>query len=466
MKSIKYLLLVLLASFASCDNFLELEPKLENTKILSLSTYAGLEEATLGAYAPLYSSNWYGRYFPVIADLKGGNAKASPNNTGRFRTEYTWTNDPSNTSSLFTNAYQTIVRASSILEYAEILNEPNVDEISLNHIKGESYFLRALAHFDLVRMYAQAYTYQPESLGVPVITKSEISYPERNTILEVYTQINTDLDKAISMLGVQSRTTTGSAAALANKYTAYALKAKVALYMGEWQNAADLADMVIESGNYTLYTAANYLDVWGKDAQSEVIFEVFGKDGQAFYPGFNEIGNIYYPNGYGDVCASDDLLNLYESGDIRSQLFQYHSKYPSYSWPAKYPGKSHIRENNIPVLRLSEMYLIRAEASLNNAIGYNALSDYNMIRTNRGLTAVGSVNLQDIYNERRRELCFEGNQVWDLSRTGRNLNRDENEIRITETDNIDIDFPNYRWAMPLPLNEVTVNKNLKQNPEY
>lgn len=206
--------------------------------------------------------------------------------------------------------------------------------------------------------------------------------------------------------------------------------------------------------------------MWGQDAQSEVIFEVFGKDGQDFYPGFDDIGYIYYPYGYGDVCATDDLVNLFEAGGIRSQLFQYHTSYPAYSWPAKYPGKSHIRENNIPVLRLSEMYLIRAEASLNGATGYNGLSDYNTIRANRGLAAAGSVTLRDIYDERRRELCFEGNQLWDLSRTGRSLDRDENEIRISETNNIDIDFPDYRWAMPLPLNEVTVNKNLEQNPGY
>ena len=464
---LKYLMIVSLALFVSCDDALELEPDLENTKILSLSTYAGLEEATLGAYSPLYSSAWYGRAFTVIADLKGGNSKASPNNTGRFRTEYTWTNNTSNTSGLYAIAYKSIVRACNILEYAEILNDPEVEEADLNHLKGESYFIRALSHFDLVRMYAQPYTSAPQSLGVPIITKSELTYPKRNTVAEVYTQINADLDKAISLLNISSKTTTGSAAALANKYTAYALKAKVALYMGEWQIAADLADEVISNGDYTLYTASNYLNVWGQDAQGEVIFEIFGKDGQAFYPGFNDIGNIYYPYGYGDICATDDLLSLFEAGDIRAQLFQYHTEHTAYSWTAKYPGKSHIRENNIPVLRLSEMHLIRAEASLNGATGYNALADYNLIRTNRGLTATtGTVTLSNIYDERRRELCFEGNQLWDLSRTGRSLDRDDVEIRITEVDNIDIDFPDYRWAMPLPLNELTVNKNLEPNPGY
>jgi hypothetical protein len=348
-----------------------------------------------------------------------------------------------------------------VLEYADILNDSEATEDDVNQLKGECYFLRALGHFDLVRMYAQPYSYAPQSLGVPVITTSELAYPARNTVEEVYSQINSDLDNAVNLLSIYSRDTEGSSAALANKYSAYALKAKVALYMENWQDAADYANNVIVNGDYSLYADSTYSEVWGKNAQSEVIFEVFGKDGQAFYPEFDEIGYIYYPEGYGDVCATDDLLSLFETGDVRAKLFQNNSSYPTYSWPAKYPGKSHI-----PVLRLSEMYLIRAEATLNGASGYDALKDYNSIRTNRGLDTAKSVNLQNIYNERRRELCFEGNQLWDLSRTKRGLDRDDNEINITETGNIDIDFPEYRWAMPLPLNEVTVNENLEQNEGY
>jgi len=460
------LLIGLVITFSSCEEFLDKRPALETTNELSLSTFNGLVTATNAAYAPLYSSSWYGRDFTIISDLKGGNCKASPINTGRFRYEYTWTNNNAYTSALWSAAYQAITRACNVLEFADQLKDPTATEAGVNQLKGECLFIRALGHFDLIRMYAQPYTSQPQSLGVPIITKTELSYPKRATVAEVYTQIVNDLKQAVTLLPNSSRTgSNGSNAAFARKNSAIALLAKVYLYMGNWQEAANNATTIIK-GDYTLYNENNFLSAWGKNEQSEIIFEVYGKDGQEYYPNFDEIGNMYSPDGYGDICATNDLLNLFEPTDVRLKAFRGHASYTGYTWPTKYPGKSHIRENNIPVLRLAEMYLIRAEAVLNGATGSIALNDYNSIRTKRGLAAVTTVSLQDIYNERRRELCFEGNQLWDLSRTKRNLNRDEKEIFITETANIDINFPDYKWAMPIPTNELDVNPNLEPNPGY
>ena len=103
------------------------------------------------------------------------------------------------------------------------------------------------------------------------------------------------------------------------------------------------------------------------------------------------------------------------------------------------------------------------EAVLNGAAG-DALADYNMIRTNRGLPLAGSVTLADIYLERRLELCFEGNLLWDLSRTERSLDRDNEDGKISG--DIDISFPDYRWVLPIPTVEIQANDNMVQNPEY
>jgi starch-binding outer membrane protein, SusD/RagB family len=460
-------LIFLTVMLGACEDFLKRTPPLETTTEDVLNTFDGLAAATNAAYAPLYSSQWYGRGFVVTSDLKGGNGKASPINTGRFRYEYTWTNNDSYTSGLWATAYQTITRACNVLEYAGKLDDPSIKKSELDQLMGECFFLRALGHFDLVRMYAQPYTSAPQSLGVPIITKTELSYPKRSTVKEVYDQIVSDLENAISMLQPNPRIgkSNGSNKAYATTYSASALLAKVSLYMGNWMDASDYATDVI-NGGFVLYDTSNYADVWGQNGQSEVIFEVFGKDGQEYYPEFDEIGNIFSPYGYGDVCATDDLLGLYEANDVRLNVFIGNPDYPGFVWPAKYPGKSHLRENNIPVLRLSEMYLIRAEAALNYSTGQNALDDYNLIRTKRGLKAAESVSLSDIYKERRRELCFEGNQLWDLSRTGRGLDRNPNEILISETANIDIPFPDYKWAMPLPAKEKYINKNLEPNPGY
>ena len=89
-----------------------------------------------------------------------------------------------------------------------------------------------------------------------------------------------------------------------------------------------------------------------------------------------------------------------------------------------------------------------------------------MIRTNRGLTAAGAVTLADIYLERRLELCFEGNLLYDLSRTGRSLDRDNEDGKITIAGNVDVAFPDYKWALPIPTVEMLANENMEQNPEY
>ena len=117
------------------------------------------------------------------------------------------------------------------------------------------------------------------------------------------------------------------------------------------------------------------------------------------------------------------------------------------------------------------MYLIRAEAILNGATvsGVTALADFNAIRTHRGLTDATTVDLAEIYKERRRELCFEGNQLFDLARTQRSLVR----VDYTGLSNKDIPFvaggsaeTNYLWAMPIPQAEMDANVNMEQNPGY
>lgn len=462
-KYVAFLLMIFAVVFTSCDDQLEQLPPEQLSNELVLDNYDNLVLATNGIYNLLYETGWYGRDFTVIADLKGGNSKSSPKNTGRFQTEFNWANNEANSSALWTNAYFLIARANNVINAIPNIDEAGVTVEMLNQLKGEALFLRALAYFDLVRMYAQPYTLDNgASLGVPVVLVTEIAKPSRNTVAEVYAQIVADLVEAEAITGTSDRGAT-DIAALASKEAAQALLAKVYLYMGDWQNAADYATKLIENANYSLYTSAEYTTVWGTDGASEVIFEVFGSATQSSWPGYDEIGYIYEPTGYGDVCATDDLLDLYEAGDVRRNLFKLDSENPGYEWPNKFPGKDIIRVNNIPVLRLSEMYLIRVEASLNGATGYSVATDYSAIRTNRGLTG-GTPNLTALYNERRRELCFEGNQLWDLSRTGRGLERDNSEIVIVG--DVDISFPDYRWAMPIPAVEMDANPNMVQNPNY
>jgi hypothetical protein len=463
-------LVSLLLLFSACEDFLTQTPKLEQTNELTLSTFRGLTSAAVGAYSPLYSTDWYGRDFEVTADLKSGNAKISPITSGRFQTEYQWANVSTSTIDLWSRAYDLIARANNVINALPGFSEPGVTQDQLANLKGECLFLRALGYFDLVRFYAQQYSSGTDNPGVPIVLVTEIGEPARNTVGEVYAQILADLSEAEGILSADNQHGATDPKGWATNNAVKALLARVYLYMENWQAAANYATEIINSGEYLLYDTTTYTTwdnggAWGTDAASEIIFEVYGAEGNSSHGNWDVISYIMSPNGYGDIGASHDVYDLYEDNDVRKQLFTSVPEYPGALWSLKYPGKNgNLREDNIPVLRLGEMYLIRAEALLNGATinGVQAVDDYNAIREPVGLDAATSVDLNNIYDERRRELCFEGHQLFDLARTKRSLTRTDYDGSV----NKDVPFPDFKWAMPIIQEELDANKNVIQNEGY
>jgi len=464
--------LAVLLVLTSCEDFLYQQPRLSQTNELTLSTYDGLVKSTQGAYTPLYSTNWYGRNFEVIADLKGGNSKISPITSGRFVTEYLWSNTPTATSGLWGTAYVSIARANNVINVIENgFEEAGVSQDELDALVAECKFIRALGHFDLTRTYCQPYAEGRDQMGVPLMLVTEIGTPARATLGEVYDQIVLDLEDAIAGLPATSTNGGSDAKGWATSTAAEALMARVKLYMENWTDAASYASSVIDAfgGAEGLYSAADYTTwdnggAWGTDAGKEVIFEVYGSEGNSTHGNWDVISYIMSPSGYGDIGASDDIVLAYEAGDVRGALFTNAADWPNDYWSLKYPGKGpdgNLREDNIVVLRLAEMFLIRAEAVLNGAAG-DADADLNAIRSRRNATAISGATLDDVYQERRLELCFEGHELFDLARTGRSLSRTDFDGAI----NKDIAFPDYRWAMPIPQTELDANPSIVQNPGY
>ena len=478
---IKIILVVILVGFMTgcSESFLEEFPRLQQSDVLTFDTYDGLYKATAGTYDRLCGAGWYGAGFVITADLKGGNAKRILN-SGRYVNEYLWINTPASTSGLWDDAYRTIARANNVINVIDDgFEETGVDQADIDVLKGECLFLRALSHWDLVRMYALPYSAGTGNLGVPVVLVTENGYPARNTVGEVYTQIVADLIAAEAILPAVNHRDIGDEMGWATSWAAKALLAKVYLYEEDWANAAAKAGELIDvSAGFSLFTAAEYTtwDLgghWGSaPGGDEIIFQVDGSESNNVHPWWEAISYMVDPGGYGDIGTSVDLLNLYEVGDVRADLFidPGLAAWPGEKWTLKYPGRlggTPHREFNTPVLRLAEMYLIRAEAYLNTT--GDALADYNAIRTNRGLALATTVTLADIYDERRRELNFEGNELFDLSRTGRSLDREDANVAV----NKDVAFTaggsaldNYLWAMPIPIGEMDANVNMEQNPGY
>lgn len=478
--------LVFIVAFAAvtvtgCKDFLVEEPPLSQSNELTLSTYEGLDQATAGAYAPLAAAAWYGGDFILLNEMKTSNGKkyiGSDFDTGRLIDWYNMNYTEENTSALWGYAYYVISATNNVIAN---LTPDKGDEQDLNNLKAECLFLRAFSHFDLVRTYAQPYCYTGDAShpGVPVVITVQASTdkPARATVAKVYEQIVADLLEAESIIdpsyvraGVKDQRSAVTLEAI------QALLSRVYLYMENWQGAADYATKVIDSKKFTMWTPEDLQDAacYRLDVQTEgeVIFEVYSNSGEAYGGGNEAICSLTSKNKYGDGGACADLMNLYEDGDVRATLFhseESKSNNETVWWTAKYLGKgiSSPDYSNTIILRLSEMYLNRAEAMIHGAEidGASPVSDLQTIASNRNAAPVqASLSWSNgIYLERQKELAWEVHTWFDLGRTKTAMSRTDfvgNENARTCA------WPSNLWAMPIPAREHTANGNLEHNPGY
>lgn len=460
------------ATFTGCQDFLVEEPILSQSNELVLSTYDGLDKAVAGAYSPLASSSWYGADFIIRNELKTSNGKkwiGSTYDSGRCNDLYNLNYDPNNTSPLWSAAYYVISAANNVMSNLEGKEGTDVTAQDLNNLKAECLFLRALSHFDLVRTYAQPYCYTADAshLGVPVVLVTDpAGKPARNTVAEVYTQVINDLLEAENIIAPDYvRKGVTDAKAVVTLEAIQALLSRVYLYSEQWQNSADYAAKVINSKKFTLWTAEDVEDAacYAVDVPTggEVIFEIYGSKSNSYDAYRDGLSPMCGPNGYGDAGASTDLKNIYEAADVRGTLFQ---EKDGVLWTAKYVGKGVATPDlsNTIVIRLSEMYLNIAEAVLNGATGHDGVAALKAIADKRGATPQ-NVTSEGVFTERHKELAWEGHLWFDLGRTKRNMTRTD---FVGDASAKDLEWGNYKWAMPIPLREFGVNINLVQNEGY
>lgn len=467
----KLITVLLILTLTGCSkDFLELK----NPQAVSLSEtindLASLTTAANGAYVPFKDVNYYNRTFTLLPDLLGDNVFISRSNGGRYLDQDNFVVGAGDgyISGAWSAMYRVIVNATLAIQGgAKLELTPAVYQLL-----GEMYAVRALAHFDLVRMFAQPYNYTSNAShpGVPIVTevRPEIVSPPRATVAEVYGQIIQDLEKAIQLMNASLKP---------GKFTpsaANALLSKVYLYMENWQMAEKYATDAI-AGPHSLLSRSAYAASWSADHSTESMFEVVNTPTDN--PGVNSLGYLYEQAGYGEALATGDLYAQYDAGDIRRSLIQAGARTrnntvfesPAY-FVKKYPKGTSNNSDHIKVLRLSEVYLIRAEAraelgKTDPAKTSLAREDLNTIikradPSAADVTLSGDELVERILLERRKELAFEGNRFFDLTRRKKNIRHIRSlEERI-------ITYPNDRLIMPIPLREINYNGNIAQNPGW
>ena len=446
----------------------------------AITNVVTLQAALTGAYNRLngiYGSNevnnpagLFGRDLPIIGDLQADNTYITISNTNRYLTEYQYNiiNTNAEYAEMFNAAYAVILSANQVID-ADITGD------GVTQIKAQAYGLRGLMYFVLVNLYARpSYTADSSAMGVPLVLHYDpYVLPSRSSVGTVYNQIVSDLQEAFQDCPDYANSVTLS------KYSAEALLARTYLYMGKNAEAKAAAVDVINNSGFQLVSPANYRAFWSNPAvqtnQTEVMFEVNEDVNQN--NGFEDFAGMY-ENGYDDIYASSQLVNLYSPTDVRLSVIQAGTNaagYPGYI-VTKFPNASNSDRDNIKVIRLAEVYLIAAEASLpdNEADAKMYLNDL-MAQRDPSLTytSTGAQLLDDIVTERRKELAFEGLRLWDMNRLQRDIVRgtDQGALPISAQavpTAPTIPYSNYERIGPIPENEILANPNIanEQNPGY
>jgi starch-binding outer membrane protein, SusD/RagB family len=274
----------------------------------------------------------------------------------------------------------------------------------------------------------------------------------RTPVNQVYDQIVIDLTAASEMLMTDMPNTTPT------KYAAQALLARVYLYMGNWNMAAEMASAVIDSSEFTLVGDLNRVFTANSN---EIIFQLVPvQDKMNSAEGF-----MFVPVAQGgrpNYMLTKELLGAFEIGDLRRTKWV--NSTTTYNYPYKFKlfsSSAPPQEYNV-VLRLAEQYLIRAEALAKQDRVAEAVIDMNSIRIRAGLPVLSTTIsadecLQRIEQERRIELFAEWGHRWfDLKRTNRA------DAVLNAKSNWQAEDKLY----PIPLTELEFAPNLKQNPGY
>ncbi len=484
-KLIIYITSILALGLFSCEKTLDVQPTNQVDATTSIKTPADAQIMINGIMRSMSSSDYYGRNFILYGDAKGGDMTIPSQGRGNDGL-YTFNHSASSGSysGFWSQIYFSLLQVNNLLQNIGQLETGGAT--GYGSYKGQALTLRAIMYFDLVRLYGKSYDLDKNAYGIPNITTplKSSAQPLRSTVNENYTQILSDLKAAAPLL---AKTKSNG---FVNYYGNLAMQARVYLYMKDYANALKAAEEIITSNVYTLYSNTAWVDSWKLQYGSESIFEI------GVYPlegdlGANSIGAYHRKKGDGGstilgwFIASDYFLNRLkeDAADVRWGVMNTDeistTANPRKGALYKYSGnillagdgKSTSTAVNLKVIRLSEIYLIAAEAALSTD-ATKAATYLNAIRK-RAPTMVpataATVTVDMILDERSKELYGEGQRFFDMIRLNKSITFNDEVIGIsvpTRPKTIDRTF--YKTLLPISQAEINANPGMQaqQNPQY
>ena len=484
MKALNYILSGVLTLFAtSCgDGWLDLDSSTEIPSEGSLERLSDFQYALNGIYSAMQNSDGYSGRITYYGDVTADDVQANgaTKRTGSYYLlKYTKDNAPS---TLWQIPYELTRNANIILE--EIVNIPETDENKKERsdIIGQALTIRALALFDLTRIYGYPYTKDNgASWGACIVqdVRQIDSKPSRNTVAECFDAIIKDLNDAIPQLSPEFNF------GKMNRWGAMTLLSRAYLYKGDNENALKVAEEAIAGAGkhkYHLWSNEEYPTAWGDERSAsdpgEVFFEIVNLTVDS--PGKESMGYLCWRSGYSDMILTSSFFGLLneDPDDVRNKVYEI---YKAKAYINKYqPQKGeNPADANIPLLRMSELYLNAAEAAVklgNNAKAVEYLEPI-VNRANPEMTVKDeTLSLERVLNERRKEFYGEGHRLYDALRNNQTIARKDVKISaISSTKHLSMpdeaktfDRNYYKVVLPIPKFEIDTNPNIasQQNPGY
>jgi hypothetical protein len=431
-----FLLFTILISIAlqSCKKYLDVPPYNQVSDGNTIFDAASAQTAVRGAYRGLASLN-YSATFQNIVLQSGGDVRSINNaQTDLNVINYNLRSDIPLLLTLWSNNYNTINRANQVIAKVPSVTDINLTQSLKDQLLGEGYFIRALSYFDLARLFGNV----PIFL-TPTNKVSDKVGTAKSTQAQVYAQVLDDLNKAEALLPatvVRNRAT---------KYTVYALRARLNLYLQKYEEAEnDVNSILVNSSNYKLITpfalaagtTESVLELSYNTTDVNGAFSLWNGNNRALEPK----ASLY------------NLLNDPQVGGGRKIL-------ATKTGTAIYGGISPTNISAGYVIRTAELYLIRAEARVKKASPdlNGALDDLDAVRLRSGLVksdaATPNEILLAIENERQVEFALEPHRWFDLVRTG----RAPAVLNLSDAN---------KYIFPIPGAEILANPALVQNNGY
>lgn len=434
--------------FQGCDNMLEVDPFQSIDSEQALTNADNVKSVLVGAYDAMGDDDLYGGWYMMTADFLAASGEFDFTGTF-FAPRELWSKnqlyDNQQLTETWIESYDTINILNSVTSNLDLL-----EGADRARVEGEAKLIRGMIYFELVRLFAQPYEIGQvnSQAGVPLVLTPTVEITEtanvsRASVDEVYNQILDDLTTAKDLLDDVNPVRSY----YVNSMVASAVLSRVYLQRGEYEEARDEANRVIEAGNYSLRDT--FADVFNQPENTSE--DIFAMQNSA-QSGTNSLFTFYSADSRGDIDINQQHLDEYEAGDDRLNLF-----YEDPADGAIRSGKwNRPTDDQVNVIRLAEMYLTRAEANfrLTEVVGDTPLNDINTIRERVELDPLllTELDLDAILLERKLELMFEGNLLHDLKRTQRSVGARP--------------YDDAKLVLPVPQREIDANPNICQNPTY